>query len=143
MSLSMKHLVAVCAVVLCAGVLASCPVASAIEPNQDVESSFELFNQQWMEHLYRREEKNRANVACKQVDDAFVAEYTGYSRTFTGRTKKTDCKETPYIGILNYQEQTFVSRGKTYDEAINGQFKILQECPVTEIFSFSGGKWRY
>ena len=139
----MKYLPAVCGAVICVCVLAPGPALYAIDQNQDVEASFKLFNQQWMEHLYNREEKSKANIACKKVDDAFVAEYTGYSRTFTGRTKKTDCKETPYVGILNYQEQTFVSRAKTYEEAINGQFKLLQECPVTEIFSFSGGKWRY
>jgi hypothetical protein len=139
----MKHLLAVWAAVICVGVLLPHPVLNATEQNQDVEASFKLFHQEWMEILYSREEKNRAAIVCKKVDDAFVAEYTGYSRTYSGRTKKTDCQETPYVGILNYQEQTFVSRARTYEEAINGQFRLYQECPVTEIFSFSRGKWRY
>jgi len=139
----MKVLFTVCAAVMCVCLFAPHSVVYAIDEKQDVEASFQHFNQQWMEHLYSREEKSKANIACRQVDDVFVAEYTGYSRTYSGRTKKTDCRETPYIGILNYQEQTFVSRARTYEEAIRGQFKLYQECPVTEIFSFSGGKWRY
>jgi hypothetical protein len=143
MRVSMKYLLSVCAAVMFFCVLSPHPALHAIDESRDVDASFALFNQQWMEHLYSREEKSKANISCKKVDDSFVAEYTGYSRTYTGRTKKTDCKETPYVGILNYQEQTFVSRARTYEEAINGQFKLFQECPVTEIFSFSGGKWRY
>jgi hypothetical protein len=143
MRAAMRHLAAVCAVVICACVLAPHPALHAVDESQDVEASFKLFNQQWMAHLYTREQKSKANIACKKVKDCFIAEYTGYSRTYSGRTKKTDSKETPYIGILNYQEQTFVSQARTYEEAINGQFKLLQECPVTEIFSFSRGKWRY
>jgi hypothetical protein len=143
MSAAMRYLVAVYAVALCLGVLVPHPALYAIDESQDVEASFQLFNQQWMEHLYSREEKSKSNIACKKVDDSFVAEYTGYSRTYSGRTKKTASKETPYVGILNYQEQTFVSKAKTYEEAVNGQFKLQQECPVTEIFSFSRGKWRY
>ncbi len=139
----MKHLFAVCAAVVCVGLLMPYPGLYAIDQSQDAEASFHRFNQEWMEILYSREAKNKSSIVCKKVDDGFVAEYTGYSRAFSGRTKKTDCKETPYIGILNYQEQTFVSRAGTYEEAINGQFKLYQECPVTEIFSFSGGKWRY
>ncbi len=139
----MKHLWAVCAAVVWVSVLSPGPALYAADPVQDAEVSFKLFNQHWMENLYSREAKNKAAVVCKQVDDGFVAEYTGYSRAYSARTKKTDCRETPYIGILNYQEQTFVSRARTYEEAINGQFKLYQECPVTEIFSFSGGKWRY
>lgn len=139
----MRYLFAVCVAVLCIGVLAPNPLLDAAEESQEVEASFKLFNQQWMEHLYAREKKSKANISCKKVKDCFVAEYIGYSRIYSGRTKKTGSKVTPYIGILNYQEQTFVSKAGTYEEAINGQFKLLYECPVTEIFSFSRGKWQY
>jgi len=139
----MKYLLAVCAAVICLVVIVPVAALHAIEGEQEVEASFELFNQQWMDRLYNLERKSKESLVCKKVQDAFVAEYTGYSKTYSGRTKRTDYKETPYIGILSYQEQTFVSRARTYEEAINGNFTLLQECPVTEIFSFAGGKWRY
>ena len=137
----MKYRLTSCAAFICVVVLVSCTALYAIDDQQEVEISFQNFSQQWMQHHYNREKK--ANLVCKKVKDSFVAEYTGYSRSYSSRTKRTEYKETPYIGILSYQELKFVSKAGTYEEAINGTFMLLQECPVTEIFSFSGGTWRY
>ena len=108
-----------------------------------IEASFQRFNQQWMQGLYTREEKGKKNLVCKKVKGYYVAEYTGYSKTYSSTIKRTDCKETPYIGILNYREKKFASHAKTFEGTLHGPFNLIYECPVTEIFAFSNGEWRY
>lgn len=137
----MKYRLTLCAAIIGVMVLVSCAVLYAADEAQEVEMSFQRFSHQWMQHHYNREKK--ANLVCKKVKDYFVAEYTGYSRSYSSKTKRTDYKETPYIGVLSYRELKYVNKAGTYEEAINGKFQLLQECPVTEIFSFSGGTWQY
>lgn len=108
-----------------------------------IEASFQRFNQQWMQGLYKREEREKKNLVCKKVKGYYVAEYTGYSKTYSSTIKRTNCKETPYIGILNYREKKFVSHAKTFEETLHGPFNLIYECPVTEIFAFSNGEWLY
>jgi hypothetical protein len=116
-------------------------VACAAE--NEVEKSFQEFNEQWMENKYKREASNKKNLTCKKVKDYYRAEYTGYSRTYSSIIKKTSSKETPYIGILSYKERKFASHAKTFEGALRGPFDFMYEYPVKEIFIFSNGEWRY
>jgi hypothetical protein len=117
------------------------PVTCAAE--NEVDKSFQEFNKQWMKTKYKREESNKKNLTCKKVKDYYCAEYTGYSRTYSSTIKKTPSKETPYIGILSYQEKKFACQAKTFEGALRGPFDFVYEYPVKEIFSFSNGKWCY
>ena len=110
---------------------------------EEVEKSFRKFSQQWINTLYAMEERGKGNLTCKKVKDYYIAEYIGYSRTYSSTIKKTDSKETPYIGILSYKERKFASRAKTFEDALRGPFTIVYEYPVREIFMFSHGEWHY
>lgn len=118
------------------------PTVYAMEESE-VEVSFQKFNQQWMNSLYTMEEIDKRNLTCRKVKYYYRAEYTGYSRTYSSSIKKTNYKETPYIGILNYKEKKFVSHARTFEGALHGPFTLVYEYPVTEIFLFTGGGWRY
>jgi len=118
------------------------PIAYAME-EKEVEKSFHRFNQQWMKSLHEMEKRGRANLRCKKVKDQYITVYTGYSTTYSSTIKKTDYKESPYIGILNYREKKFISRARTFEEAIQGPFNLIDDYPVTEIFVFKNGRWRY
>jgi hypothetical protein len=57
--------------------------------------------------------------------------------------KKTDSKETPFVGILTYFEKTMRCVGKTKEEALKGPFQPSDSKQVSEIFRFTKGKWMY
>lgn len=143
MRLHKKWLLTLCAAMVCSVVLSLDPALYASDEGEEVEASFKRFNQQWMDRLYAMEKNGRENLSCRKVKDSFIAEYTCYSRTYSARTKPTGSRETPYIGVLTYQEQKFISQASTYEGAINGKFILFNEFPVTQIFSFSDGTWQY
>jgi len=137
-----KSLLVITKIVLSLSLVCLLPLTHAME-EKEIESSFQHFNQQWMQFLYNLEKKEKENLICKKVKNYYITEYTGYSRTYSSTIKKTEYEKTPYIGVLKYMEKRFASRARTIEETINGPFHLIYEYPVTEIFIFSNGEWHY
>jgi len=57
--------------------------------------------------------------------------------------KKTEYRDTPFVGTLTYYERTLRCSGKTQEEALQGPFEQVGTSPVREIFRFTKGKWVY
>jgi len=108
------------------------------------QTSFDAFTIDWMKKLSNTEEFHRTqDMKVSQSPEGFAAEYVGYFPHRYIIVKKTDSKETPFVGILTYFEKTLRCIGKTKEEAIKGPFQPSDSQQVSEIFRFTKGKWVY
>jgi hypothetical protein len=109
-----------------------------------VRASFDVFTIEWMDKLSKTEEFHRTQqLKISQHERGFVAEYVGYLPQRFIEVKKTESKETPFVGMLTYYEKTLRCVGKTKEEAMQGPFEQAETIPVREIFRFTKGKWQY
>jgi len=109
-----------------------------------VQTSFDAFTIEWMKKLSDTEEFHRTQgVTINEAPEGVTAEYTGYFPHRYIIVKKTESKETPYVGILTYFEKTMRCVGKTKEEALKGPFEASDSRQVSEIFRFTKGKWTY
>jgi hypothetical protein len=110
----------------------------------DALASFDRFTSEWMEKLARTEEFQRTQrMKVIPSPEGFSAEYVGYLPERYITVKRTDSRETPFIGILTYFERTLRCIGKTKEEALRGPFNQAETNQVSEIFRFTKGKWVY
>jgi hypothetical protein len=91
----------------------------------EVNASFALFAQSWMEKL-RKESVPR-----------------GGDLLFVGDATETELRETgheaaPYVGILRHCELTLSCPGDDADDC-----RVLRRSVVTEIFRYQAGEWVY
>jgi len=109
-----------------------------------VQTSFDVFTIEWMKKLSDAEEYHRTQtVKVSESAEGFSAEYVGYLPHRYIIVKKTESKETPFVGILTYYEKTMRCVGKTKEEALKGPFEASDSQQVSEIFRFTKGKWVY
>lgn len=106
-------------------------------------AAFDTFTLEWMKKLAETEEFRKSRAQVKQSLDGFSVEYTGYLPHRYIHVKKTESKDTPYVGILTYYEKTLRCTGKTKEEALKGPFDQVDTSQVSEIFRFTKGKWVY
>ena len=107
-------------------------------------AAFDTFTIEWMKKLSQTEEFQRTNkVKVTQSPEGFLAEYIGYFPHRYITVKKTEAKDTPFVGILTYYEKTMRCTGKTKEEAVQGPFQSADSQQVSEIFRFTKGKWAY
>jgi len=109
-----------------------------------VQTSFDAFTIEWMKKLSDAEEFHRTKViTVSESAEGFAAEYVGYLPHRYIIIKKTESKDTPFVGILTYYEKTMRCVGKTKEEALKGPFEASDSQQVSEIFRFTKGKWVY
>ena len=114
------------------------------ESEETVQTSFDAFTIEWMKKLSDAEEFHRTQgVTINEAPEGFAAQYTGYFPHRYIIVKKTESKETPYVGILTYYEKTMRCVGKTKEEALKGPFEASDSQQVSEIFRFTKGQWKY
>ena len=119
------------------------PTAPVID-EAAVQSSFEIFTQEWMKKLAEAEEYHRTDlIKISQNGEIFHAEYIGYLPQRFIEVKKTTSQETPFVGTLTYYERTLRCTGKTKEAAVQGPFEQVEAVPVKEIFRYTKGKWVY
>jgi len=133
------------AVVACAFVALTSSAAFSLD-DQEAESKFQQFQQEWMQKLARNGLYGPGSVQCElqpQDQGLFVATYKTLGQITSVRVKKTQSAGSPYVGILSYEELLYSCRGRTPEEARKGPFQFESRTSVTEIFRFSKGKWLY
>jgi len=109
-----------------------------------VQTSFDAFTIEWMKKLSDTEEFHRTQaIKVSESPEGFAAEYVGYLPHRYIIIKKTESKDTPFVGILTYYEKTMRCVGKTKEEALKGPFEASDSQQVSEIFRFTKGKWVY
>jgi hypothetical protein len=119
-------------------------LAVVLVTEEDAQSSFDAFTVEWMDKLQRTEEFQRTErIKVIESAEGFLAEYMGYLPHRYVIVRKTSSKDTPYIGILTYYQQTMRCVGKTREEAVRGPFQQTGTSQVSEIFRFTKGRWHY
>jgi len=121
--------------------------ATKVAPQVDegtVQASFETFTREWMAKLVEAEEFQRTKqVKVTESSEGFAAEYLGYLPERSIEIRKTEYKDTPFVGTLTYYERTLRCSGKSKEEALQGPYQQVKTSPVREIFRFTKGKWVY
>ncbi len=110
----------------------------AAEP-QSVEKRFTTFCNDWMQTVSNFAFKK---MHYRKVEQGFIAEYDGFSDTYSTQVKLADPAKKIYVGILSYNEVKYQRHGKTQDAAKQGPFDIVSQSPVKAIFMYRNGQWQ-
>lgn len=120
------------------------PFTAVADPGTlSVQESFEKFVNTWMTKLDRIGKNNIRTLNITPGDQGFVSRYVCYGPKCEFSIKETGSPETPFIGILHYQEKHFLKKGKTRQKTFQSPGMLTKKIPVTEIFRFTQGKWVY
>jgi hypothetical protein len=111
--------------------------------NLPVQKSFEKFVNEWMIKLDRHGINNIRSFNITPSDKGFVGQYICYGPECKFSIKATGSLETPYIGILHYQEKHFLKKGETREKTLHSRAILTKKIRVTEIFRFTRGEWVY
>ena len=114
--------------------------AGAEEPVQ-AEESFALFVGRWMEDLSEDAARDRARgflYGTEALKAKAISYRAAAKEDFAIRTQATGKAAAPYVGILTYTEETWECA-----DAYRESCKVVDSSPVTEIFPYKDGSWRY
>jgi hypothetical protein len=107
-------------------------------PTEAAFRAFGAFARSWMSDMEQRESANRSKPIIQQHSGRQVATYTGYAPEWNVEVHPTGDRSAPYVGVLHYEEQSFTCRdGTTRDCSLAGS------TPVTEVFPYRDGTWKY
>jgi hypothetical protein len=104
------------------------------------EQSFPDFCKNWVATLNKYSQEH---IACRQVDDAFIAEYTSCSNEFATEVKKPASCSNAFVGTLQFRETKYQSSAQSCEGARQGPFTLSAETNVTHIFLYKNGRWQY
>ena len=138
----MKH---VLTIALAATVLAWAAGAAQAEPASIGDGAeagafraFGKFAKTWMADMEKRERTNRAKPTIEQQGSRSYATYTGYAPEWKVEVHPTGDSTAPYVGVLHYQEQRYTCRDTTTRSC-----SLASSTPVTEVFPYRNGAWKY
>lgn len=105
------------------------------------ERAFERFAGEWMKGLAAQvDESDDAARYLRPASgggdrNVVVKKMRGDHETETQETGKAAA---PYVGILSYTEETWLCVGPSQEDC-----ELVESMPITEIFPFHDGAWRY
>ena len=107
-----------------------------IAPSENAATrAFGDFARSWMSDMKKREVTHRHRPT---IEGPGLASYVGYSPKWDMEVKATGDSISPYVGVLRYQEQLYTCRDETTRDC-----KVSRTTPVTEVFAFREGGWKY
>ena len=127
-------------VLACTLLAAGRPALGADE--QTAYKSFQEFSRQWMARLAEISDQNSRKARPSRGATDEQARYVCYGPDCEIWIKKTDSRQTPYVGFIRYPEKHFLKNGDRVEQTDAGD-TLLTTFPVTEIFRFSAGRWIY
>jgi hypothetical protein len=107
-------------------------------PSDKAFRAFGAFARSWMTDMEQRESANRGRPIIQQRGGRTVATYTGYAPEWNVEVHATGDRGSPYVGVLHYEEQTFTCRDETTRDC-----SLSSSTPVTEVFPYRDGTWKY
>lgn len=107
-------------------------------PREQASRSFERFAASWMERMERTEAENRSEPRVTSQEGRTYVTYRGYAEGFDTELRATGSAQTPYVGVLRYQEILFACADRSATRC-----RAASRTPVTEIFRFQDGRWVY
>ena len=100
--------------------------------------TFGDFARSWMADMEKHEATNKRAPEIKYYGGRSYATYKGYAPEFEVEVHATGSPDSPYVGVLKYQEQTFTCNDET-----TRRCSVAGTVPVTEFFGFRKGRWAY
>lgn len=100
--------------------------------------AFGKFAKSWMADMAKRERTHRSSPTIEQTGKKAFATYTGYSPEWNVEVHATGDQTSPYVGVLRYEEQLYTCRDETTRAC-----SISRSTPVTEVFPYRDGTWKY
>jgi hypothetical protein len=117
--------------------------AGVAAPNAEMSRSFERFTQSWVLGMQREAEhegapprSGAATAAGTASGEYRTRRYGDVTRT---RVVPTGNATAPFVGVLSYTETTWLCRPGPAAPSC----EIIATTPVTEIFPYRSGAWRY
>lgn len=109
---------------------------AALAPGDDATAfrTFGTFAKSWMAEMEQRERTNRARPQI----ESDVATFTGYAPEWKVEVHATGDRTAPYVGVLHYEEQRYVCQDQTTRSC-----RVSRSTPVTEVFPYRDGAWKY
>ncbi len=106
--------------------------------SNSAERAFGKFAGSWMKTMEQREATNRGKPEIKRYAGRTYAAYTGYGSDWDIEVHATGDSVSPYVGVLHYKEQHFTCADETTNKC-----SVASQTPVTEVFPYRNGKWKY
>jgi hypothetical protein len=100
--------------------------------------AFGQFAKSWMADMKKREQTNRSRPTIEKQGSRSYATYTGYAPEWKVEVHPTGDRTAPYVGVLHYEEQRYTCRDTTTRSC-----SIASTTPVTEVFPYRDGAWKY
>ncbi len=111
---------------------------SSSSNNDSAIRAFGEFAHSWMSDMEQRETTNRSKPTIKRAAGGAFASYTGYSSDWDVEVHATGDQNSPFVGILRYEEQRFTCKDQTTSKC-----SVSGSTPVTEVFPYRNGRWKY
>ncbi|MBW2267632.1 MAG: hypothetical protein JRH16_03570 [Deltaproteobacteria bacterium] len=127
-----------CLVLAASAAHADSPAAIPDSSHDRAGAAFDAFAAKWMDRARDTEEQSRANPSVKPGASAPLVTYRGYGDDYSLELRPTGNPSAPYVGLLRYTEHLY---GCSSIEATT--CTIVSSVPITEIFRYQGGRWRY
>lgn len=114
------------------------PASLGSGPETTAFRAFGKFAKSWMADMENRERTNRSKPTIQKQGTRSVASYTGYAPEWNVEVHATGDRTAPYVGVLHYQEEMYTCR-----DATTRSCSIASKTPVTEVFPYRNGAWKY
>ncbi len=109
----------------------------------EVRKSFTQFKDKWFNKLCKHCRLGKKYITVGKENGRYVARYKIISKNVSFRLKHTESKITPYVAVLKYSEDEYISVADSAEKAKSGPFRLNDSKIVTEIFPYVHGKWKY
>ena len=127
-----------CLLLIASAAHADSPAAISDTGRDRAGSAFDAFAVQWMQRARTAELAGRANPNVTPGAVAPLVSFRGYAKDYDLELRPTGNPTSPYVGLLRYTENLYTCSGVAATDC-----KIVSSIPVTEIFRYQGGRWRY
>lgn len=108
-----------------------------------IEKSFRVFAKEFMDNLRRENCRIDSKSQVESYKQGYCIRTVNYDGEWNVSLKRTDSSSTPYIGLLTYLEKHLVKYGPAANHLDDQSELMVTEVPVTEIFRYSNGGWKY
>ena len=116
--------------------------ASASAQDQKVYQQLEAFAASYLDKCNKHGAATKAKPSVVKNGNVYVATYVEVDTSnYTLQLIPSQQKTFSYIAKLSYSEKTFVSEGKTMNEALKGPYKLTRLRKLTELPRYMKGKW--
>ncbi len=105
------------------------------------QEAFDEFARGWVSEMaafLKKQRQSSRSLTPVTPGKPEIYTYRDFGGDYAIETRETGNAAAPYVGIINYTENTYECRGPTREDC-----KLIESSPIIEIFPFKDGKWQY